>query len=76
MVCQSCGKPKADLSPKKSAIAPGVQHLLCPSCRENKFEPRYMIIIVGRSRGVAAVREQIVKHLYVGDDITALELTP
>lgn len=75
MVCQSCGKPKADLTPKKSSIMPSATLLLCDHCRENKFEPRYLIVLVGRSKGHGSVREQIIRHLYVGDDITALELT-
>lgn len=76
MVCQSCGKPKNSLAPRKSAIMKNVQLLQCDSCRENKFEPRHLIIIVGRSKGLPAVREQIVKRLYVGETITGEELTP
>lgn len=76
MVCQSCGKPKNSLGPRKSSIVRGHTLLQCESCREQKFEPRHLIIIVGRSKGREAVREQILKHLYVGPEITAVELTP
>lgn len=76
MVCQSCGKPKQNISPRKSSIVKSVTLLQCDACKEKKFEPRHLIVIVGRSKGPAAVRDQVVKHLYVGDEITAAELTP
>ena len=75
MVCQVCGKAKHSLSPRKSSIMNSVTLLACDACREGKLEPRYLIVLVGRSNGSLAVRDQIVKHLYMGEDITALELT-
>lgn len=76
MKCQSCGKQKQSVGAKKSAIAPGHTFLICESCREKKYEPRHLIIIVGRSKGPQAVREHIIKHLYVGEEITASDITP
>lgn len=76
MLCQSCGKPKDSIGPRKSFILSDTTLLLCDGCRENKFEPRHLIVIVGRSKGALFVREQIVKRLYVGEEITAAELTP
>lgn len=76
MTCQSCGKPKQTIVPRNSSVMKGVTILVCESCKEKKFEPRSFIVIVGRSKGYAAVRDQIVKRLYVGDEITAIELTP
>lgn len=76
MICQACGKPKDTIAPRKSSILSNTTLLLCETCREKKFEPRHLVVIVGRSKGIDRVREQIVKHLYVGEDISAAELTP
>lgn len=76
MKCQSCGKQKQSVSPKKSALYNGVTFLVCDTCKERKFEPRHFIIIVGRSKGADVVRDYIVKRLYVGEEITASELIP
>ncbi len=76
MKCQSCGKNKQSVAPRKSAIVNGATLLVCDTCKEKKFEPRHLIIIVGRSKGPAAVRDHINKRLYVGEEITASELIP
>lgn len=74
MVCQVCGKPRQNIGPQKSALMLGHTFLACESCRANKFEPRHLIIIVGRSKGPAAVSKYINKHLYVGETIMADEV--
>lgn len=76
MICQCCGKQKQSVSAKKSTLIQGNMILVCDVCREKKYEPRHIIIIVGRSRGVQAIRDHINKRLYVGDTITAEELIP
>jgi len=74
MICYSCGKQKNELQPKKSSIMEGIQLFMCETCLEAKFEPRWVIILGGRQKGPAAVREYVVKRLYVGKIITAEEL--
>jgi len=74
MLCYSCSKPKNELQPKKSAIMVGVQLLMCQSCIDAKFEPRWVIILAGRQNGPETVREYVIKHLYVGKPIMAEEL--
>lgn len=74
MICYSCSKPKANLSLKRSTLLPGVNLLLCQTCTESKFEPRWTIILSARKNGPAYVREFIVKRLYVGNEISATEL--
>lgn len=76
MKCQCCGKQRQTISPKKSAIMNGTTLLVCDICKEKKYEPRHLIIIVGRSKGAQSVREFINKKLYVGEEITAAELIP
>ena len=75
MICQSCSKQKAELFPRKSLLLNKTTLLLCQTCIDYGFEPRYLIVLFGRSRGIDSVREFIVKRRYIGADITALELT-
>ncbi|CAB4185273.1 hypothetical protein UFOVP1119_23 [uncultured Caudovirales phage] len=74
MLCFSCGKQKNELQPKKSSIMEGIQLFMCLTCLESKFEPRWVIILAGRQKGPAFVKEYIQKRLYVGKIITAEEL--
>jgi hypothetical protein len=76
VICQCCGKQKQSVTPKKSTLIAGNTILVCDLCRERKYEPRHIIVIVGRSKGPQAVREHINKRLYAGDEITASELIP
>jgi hypothetical protein len=74
MQCFSCGKQKNELQPKKSDIINGVTLLMCQTCLEDKFEPRWVVILGGRQNGVESVREYIIKRRYVGRVIDAEEL--
>ncbi len=76
MKCQSCGEQKSTLAPQKSTLMRDVVLIMCDQCRNAKFEPRHLIVLYGRSKGVEQVREFIVKRKYVGSEITAYELTP
>lgn len=74
--CQSCKKPKAKVSKVKSRLLP-THLLLCDECKSKGYEPRYAIIIAGRSdlsEKKDSVAPYIKKHLYVGPDILASEL--
>ena len=73
MLCYSCGKQKHRLSPVKSALF-DIQLIMCDSCIEGKFEPRWAIILGGRQHGPEKVRDYIVKRRYHGKDITANEI--
>lgn len=73
MLCYSCGKQKHRLSPIKSALF-DIQLIMCDSCIEGKFEPRWTIILGGRQYGPEKVRDYIVKRRYHGKDITANEI--
>jgi protein-arginine kinase activator protein McsA len=74
MLCSSCGKQKADLHPKKSKLMTGMTLFLCPACTKAKMEPRFLIILYGRSNGAESVSDYIKNHRYVGADILAKEL--
>ncbi len=74
MLCYSCGKPKNELVPKKSKLLGGINLLLCNKCLENKYEPRWIIILAGRKYGPEFVKEYIKNTRYVGKEISASEL--
>ena len=74
MQCYSCGKQKNQLFPKKSAIIKGMGLLMCQSCIDLKYEPKYIIILGGRVNGFESVKDYISKHRYVGTKILAEEL--
>ena len=74
MLCYSCNKQKAEISLRKSSLLPGVNLMMCGQCIENKFEPRWVIILAARQNGTAVVRDFIVKHRYYGKEILGSEL--
>lgn len=74
MKCYSCNKQKNQLEPKKSDLLHGVDLLLCLTCLESKFEPRWIIVLAGRQNGADFVRDYVVKRRYFGEEILANEL--
>ena len=76
MLCYSCNKPKNELSLRKSNLLSGINLMMCATCIESKFEPRWVVILAGRQRGTQAVREYIVKRRYIGKEILGSELIP
>lgn len=74
MKCYSCNKQKNGLHPKKSELLHGVISLLCQTCIDAKYEPRWVIVLAARSKGADTVREFIIKRRYLGNEILANEL--
>jgi hypothetical protein len=74
LACTVCRKQKYNLRPRKSKLLPSMPMFLCNECFEDKREPRFLVIMVARKDGVAAVRDYIRNHRYFGDKITAEEL--
>lgn len=72
--CYSCSKVKNKLSVKKSSLFPILNLLMCETCINAKYEPRWVIILAGRQNGMDAVRDFVIKKRYVGNDISASEL--
>lgn len=73
ILCYSCNKTKANLTLVKSGLL-GINLLLCESCKENKMEPRWVVLIAGRQNGPEYVKEFIAKKRYSGNEISAAEL--
>ena len=74
MLCYSCGKQKSELNMKKSTLLPGINLMMCSTCIESKFEPRWVIILAARQNGAGSVRDFIIKKRYFGKDILGSDL--
>jgi len=74
MLCYSCNKPKNQLHPTASQLLAGTTLLMCQICIDSKFEPRWVIILAGRTLGPEKVRDYVIKRRYVGKEIFATEL--
>jgi len=73
ILCYSCNKTKNKLDVKKSSLLP-INLLMCETCISSKLEPRWVIILAGRSNGAEFVKEYIQKRRYVGTEVSASEL--
>jgi hypothetical protein len=73
ILCYSCSKTKNQLNAKRSSLLP-INLLMCETCITSKFEPRWLIILAGRSNGADYVRDYVLKKRYVGNEISASEL--
>lgn len=72
--CTVCRKQKNELKPRKSKLIDGMQMFLCNDCFNAKREPRYAVVLIGRRDGLDAVKDYLVSHRYVGDEILASDL--
>ena len=73
ILCYSCNKNKHKLEVKKSSLLP-INLFMCETCINAKYEPRWVIILAGRSNGSEYVKEIVTKQRYVGAPILASEL--
>lgn len=73
--CQSCEQPKDKLVVRKSKIMPDMALKMCNMCIDSNYEPRWLVILVGRSKGFGQVEKHITKRLYLGEEILASELS-
>lgn len=69
MKCQSCGKEKGALRIVPSKVMSGSKWNLCDDCKEKGLEPRWALILVGRSLGIDYIKPYIAKRKYVGEEI-------
>jgi len=74
MLCYSCKKQKNQLHPSESKLLKGQQLLMCQTCIDSKFEPRWVIVMAGRQFGAEFVKDYVIKRRYVGNIILADEL--
>lgn len=71
--CAVCAKNKHQLRRRISKLN-GQQMFVCNSCFDNKYEPRWLVIITGQQDGIQAVQDYLLNHKYVGDEIPAADL--
>lgn len=74
LVCTVCKQQKHELRPRKSKLMDGLRLFLCTECANGKREPRFAIIMVGRSEGLERIEEYLRLHRYVGEEILAKDL--
>lgn len=74
MDCYSCGKQKHQIHSKSSDIIKGVTVLMCQSCIDAGYEPRWIVVLGGRQNGPESVKHYVAKRKYVGAEIMAHEL--
>jgi hypothetical protein len=73
-LCTVCRRQRHKLTPRKSKLKTNQTMFLCEECYAEKREPRYLIVLMARSQGLASVRDYIRQHRYYGDKIRAEEL--
>ncbi len=73
ILCYSCNKNKHKLNAKRSSLLP-INLLMCETCINAKLEPRWVIILAGRSSGADHVRDFVLKKRYLGQEISASEI--
>lgn len=74
VVCSVCRGHRETLHPKKSKLLKTVTLYLCTDCQKSNKEPRWLIILIGRTKGPASVLPYIQAHRYHGEAILAKEL--
>lgn len=74
--CEVCGKQRKPglIHARESKLLRGQKLMMCTVCESEGKEPRWLIIIVARTRGPGAVTEYIKHHRYSGDPIKAKEI--
>jgi protein-arginine kinase activator protein McsA len=74
MLCFSCSKQKEKIHLCKSTLLKGIDLFMCQTCIDDKYEPRWVVILAGRQNGSEYVREYIIKSRYFGKPISAEEI--
>ncbi len=75
LLCQSCLEQKMTLRKVKSALIKTMDILMCATCIDKKYEPRYLIILSIRSAGMSeGIKRIIHERRYLGSDILAADI--
>lgn len=74
--CEVCGKQRAPglIHSRPSRIMPGQNLIKCDVCESAGMEPRWLIKIVAKTRGLKFVSDYLENKLYPGAEITAKEV--
>lgn len=71
-VCKDSSDTEARLL--ESECMPGARYIACSDCRENKREPRPLVVLGVRYGNARKSGQHIKYHLYLGEEITASEI--
>lgn len=71
--CAVCQKNKFQLRNRRSKLN-GQQMFVCNDCFDNKYEPRWLIIITAQDEGIEAVQDLLLNRKYIGKEIPAVDL--
>lgn len=74
VVCAVCQQQRHTLKMRKSRLKPDMKMLVCNHCSVLKYEPRWLVILVGQDEGLDRVQEYLVNRKYPGDEIPAAAL--
>lgn len=59
----------------KSALIKTIDLIMCASCINNRYEPRFIIILAVRSIGMNdSIKKMIIDHRYLGRVIEATDI--
>ena len=74
--CEVCGLQRKPglIHARPSKIMKSQTLLICNKCEEAGLEPRWLVVLVAKLRGLDHVREYIIKHRYPGEVIKAPEI--
>lgn len=74
VVCSVCSAQRQTLHPRKSRLLKSQTLFLCTDCIKGNREPRWLIILVGRTLGQKAVHDYVKNRRYTGELILAEEI--
>lgn len=74
VVCSVCSGHRETLHSRKSKLLKTVGLYLCNDCLKTNKEPRWLIILIGRTKGPNFVYQYIKHRRYDGEEIMAKEL--
>lgn len=69
LICESCGKSKNSLKRIPSKLIPGMFIIICSTCIQDNFEPRFIIILAYNQKVTDLVKKYILEHRYHGATI-------
>lgn len=69
MICTVCQQPKSELTPRRSELIENLILYRCGVCHAGRKEPRWAIVMAAMTMGNDAVRNWVINHRYVGDEI-------
>lgn len=74
MICSICDGHKQAVKKRNSRLIESMSFYSCDTCTKAKKEPRYIVVLAGRTYGIEKVADHLKRKLYDGSDIAAADL--